>query len=70
MRYTRHAQRRMAERNLTPLDVLDAVENHEVAFTDKKGNSCLVRNIDGRRIKVVVAATDAELVITVIDLDA
>jgi hypothetical protein len=59
----------MAERGVTKDQVARVVSDHQVTFTDKKGNPCYVREIDGRRIKVVVAAADAEFVITVIDLD-
>lgn len=38
-------------------------------FTDKGGNPCYIGDVDGRRIKVVVAADDSDFIITVIDLD-
>src|SRR3954454_9341116 len=70
LRYSAHARQRMAERGITADEVSSTVEDHEVSFTDKKGNPCYVRTFHGRRIKVVVAADDADFVITVIDLDA
>jgi len=60
----------MAERKITAAEVSAVLQNHEVRYTDKKGNHCYVRNVDGRGIRVVVAAADADFVITVIDLDA
>ena len=64
-----HASRRMSERGVTLDEICHVVENHDVSWPDKKGNPCFVREINGRRIKVVVAADDPEFVITVVDLD-
>lgn len=60
----------MAERGVTPQEAHDVVEGAEVTFPDKKGNPCYVRQLRGRRIKVVVAVNDDDFVITVVDLDA
>jgi hypothetical protein len=60
----------MAERGVSMHDIVRVISEHQVTFDDKKGNPCYVRELDGRRIKVVVAADDPDLVITVIDLDA
>lgn len=70
MRFSRHAQSRMAERRLSVAQVASVVDAPDVTFTDSKGNPCYTREINGRRIKVVVAADDTEFVITAIDLDA
>lgn len=64
-----HASQRMAERGISLGDIRHVISDHEVSWRDKKGNPCFVREIDGRRIKVVIAADDAEFIITVIDLD-
>jgi hypothetical protein len=70
LRKSKHARERMAERGVTDDGVARVISDHEVSFTDKKGNPCFVRRIGGRRIKVVIAADDPEFVITVVDLDA
>jgi uncharacterized protein DUF4258 len=70
MRPSQHARQRMAERGITPADIASVLAGPEVTFTDTKGNPCFVREVAGRRIKVVVAADDAEFVITVVDLDS
>jgi len=69
MRPTRHAAARMTERNISLAEAASVIENPEVTFMDPKGNPCYIREIKGRRIKVVVASDDEDLVITVIDLD-
>lgn len=51
-------------------DVLRVVDDAQVTFDDTKGNPCFVRELDGRRIKVVISKDDPTFVITVIDLDA
>ena len=69
LRPSLHASQRMRERGISREEMCDVVENHDVSWCDKKGNPCFVREVNGRRIKVVVAADDADFVITVIDLD-
>lgn len=70
LRPSRHARLRMDERQITLQEIARVVDDHDVSFTDKKGNPCYVRTLGGRRIKAVLAAHDPEFVITVIDLDA
>ena len=70
LRYSRHARQRQAERGISDTDVECVVEKPDVTFADKKGNPCYIREIGGRRIKVVIASTDSYFVITVIALDA
>lgn len=70
LRYSRHARQRQAERGISDAEVESVVDNPDVTFADKKGNPCSVREIDGRRIKVVISSVDLDFVITVIDLDA
>jgi Domain of unknown function (DUF4258) len=69
-RFSAHARQRMIERNIEVADVAAVLDDPSVTFTDRKGNPCYIREIDGRRIKVVVDAVDTEFVITAIDLDA
>lgn len=69
MRYSRHARVRMAERSISEDEVLQVTRDPQVTFTDQKGNPCYVRQIGGRRLKVVVALDDDQFVITAIDLD-
>jgi hypothetical protein len=70
MRFSRHALERLEERDLSEAQVEAVVEHPDVTFTDPKGNPCYTREMDGRRIKVVIAADDPDFVITAIDLDA
>lgn len=70
LRYSRHARQRQAERGISDSEVEDVVDNPEVTFADKKGNPCYIREIAGRRVKVVISSADPDFVITVIDLDA
>lgn len=70
MRLSTHAANRASERGITRAQIAAVVGNPDITFTDRKGNPCYTAGIDGRRIKVVVAADDTEFVITVIDLDA
>jgi hypothetical protein len=69
LRFSRHARERLLERNISESDVSLVLDDPDVTFPDKKGNPCTVKEIDGRRIKVVVSDADPEFVITVIDLD-
>jgi Domain of unknown function (DUF4258) len=70
MRFSNHARQRMLERGVDEETVGRVICSPEVTFSDKKGNPCLVREINGRRIKVVIALDDTQFVITVVDLDA
>jgi hypothetical protein len=69
IRLSTHAKARAAERRITVAQIRAVVDDPHVTFTDRKGNPCYTREMDGRRIKVVISAADAEFVITVIDLD-
>jgi hypothetical protein len=69
MRWTRNARNRATERKITLAEATQVVEDPDVTFTDRKGNPCSIAEVAGRRIKVVVAADDPELIVTVIDLD-
>ena len=66
LRYSRHARQRQAERGISDAEVESVVDNPDVTFADKRA----IREIGGRRIKVVISSADPDCVITVIDLDA
>ncbi|HWV87360.1 MAG TPA: DUF4258 domain-containing protein [Capillimicrobium sp.] len=70
LRLSTHARQRMIERGITEEQIARILADYDVSFADRKGNPCYVRTLDGRRIKVVLAAQDPKFVITVIDLDA
>ncbi len=69
-RFSAHARQRMKERGIDVADVTAVIDHPDVTFTDRKGNPCYIREIDGRRIRVVVDIVDTDFVITAIDLDA
>lgn len=68
--FTGHAQRRLAERNVTVAEVEQVCQNPDTTYNDPDGNPCRVADVGVRRIKVVVASTDTNRVITVIDQTA
>jgi hypothetical protein len=70
LKLTKHARERAVERGVSDQEIQLVVDEHEITFADPKGNPCYIRGVRGRRIKVVIAQDDPELVITVIDLDA
>jgi hypothetical protein len=70
LRFSAHARQRMKERDIDVADVTAVIDHPDVTFTDRKGNPCYTREVDGRRIRVVVDAVDTDFVITAIDLDA
>ncbi len=69
-RFSRHARQRMLERAISEEDVEAVLGNPDVTFADPSGNPCSIREVNGRRIKVVVKAADTDFVITTIDLDS
>lgn len=70
LRLSVHAEQRRVERGISLSEIRHTLANHDVSFPDRKGNRCFVCEIDGRRIKVVLAAADPDFVITVVDLDS
>jgi hypothetical protein len=54
--YTQHARQRMAFRNVSHAEVVATLRDPEVRYSDRKGHPIFTRYIQGRRIKVVVAA--------------
>lgn len=69
LRLSRHARKRAEERGIALEEIEQAVRDHDVSFSDAKGNPCYVRGFGERRVKVVIARDDPKFVITVIDLD-
>jgi hypothetical protein len=66
--YTHHAQRRMAQRNVSHADVVATLSDPDVRYTDPDGNPIYTRAVGSRRIKVVVApGGPPHIVITVGD---
>jgi hypothetical protein len=70
LRLSAHARQRMKERDIDLADVTAVIDHPDVTFADRKGNPCYIREVDGRRVRVVVDAVDTDFVITAIDLDA
>jgi hypothetical protein len=65
--YTGHARMRMTERSVSETDIAVVLSDPDVRYTDADGNPNFVRFIDGRRIRVVIAAGSSPArVITVI----
>lgn len=66
LRYSRHAEQRMRERRISK-DIVEAVvDSPDVTYPDGGGNRCLVRDVDGRTVRVVLAGDDPDFVVTVI----
>ena len=66
---TDHALERMAERNITPNEVVDVLRNPDTWYAnERRGSETLTGHPNGRRIKVIIAqGSDPPLVITVED---
>jgi hypothetical protein len=67
LRYKDHARKRMRERGISEEEVEICWRHHSLEYSDKKGNPIFIEYIKGRRIKVVVAKENYEIVITVAD---
>ena len=66
--YTKHARERTQQRFISESEVEYCLRDHDISYTDKKGNPNYITDTpDGRHIKVVVAKEDSALVITVAD---
>ncbi len=52
--YSKHAKERMAERDISESEVEQVLEAPDIDYHDPKGSPIFVRQIGGRRIKVVV----------------
>ena len=64
LRLSIHAEQRRVERGIALGEIRHTVANHDVSSPDRKGNRCFVCEINGRRIKVVIAADDPDFVIS------
>ena len=53
--YTRHAREQMAYRQISEYEVETTLSEYHTRYTDPNGNPILIGEVDGRRIKVVVA---------------
>jgi hypothetical protein len=63
-----HARKQMARRRISESDVEQVLAAPELSYpSHTSGRHVFVRNIDGRRIAVVVDAADHEVVITTFD---
>ena len=67
LKYLPHARERMKERNISRAEVESCLTNHDISYTDRKGNPIYCANVGGRRIKVVVQLDNPSVVITVGD---
>ncbi|WP_217915058.1 DUF4258 domain-containing protein [Miltoncostaea marina] len=65
MRFSRHARNGMRLYRVTERDVEGIVANPAETGQDERGNDVFVGFVDGRRIRVVLAADDPGFVITV-----
>ena len=66
--YKRHAQKRMGERRISEEEIEYCLNNHDISYTDKKGNPIYITVMpNGRRVKVVVEKDNPQTVITVGD---
>jgi hypothetical protein len=66
--FTRHAVERMDERGITADQVWETMTLPEVVHPDRHGNTCYMRQIEDRWVRVVVSATTRRIV-TVVDTD-
>jgi hypothetical protein len=66
VRLTRHAEERMAEREIDRAEVEEVYESPEITYANEHGHPCFVKTITGRRIKIV-AVQGTDLIKTVID---
>jgi Domain of unknown function (DUF4258) len=54
VRITRHAEERMAEREISLAEVQEVYDGAEMTYASKHGDPCLAKQIGGRVIKIVV----------------
>ena len=65
--YSTHACKMMKRRRISEEEVKACLQDHDILYTDKKGNPKYSTHVRGRYIKVVVAKDDPNFVITVED---
>jgi hypothetical protein len=66
VRLSHHAQKRMAQRGITLEEIERVLQDPHTTYDDVDGKPCYVGDVDGRRIKVVVAPDDRNFVVTAI----
>jgi hypothetical protein len=67
VRYTAHAREQMQRRSVSEAEVEAVLPGPDIRYSGRNGNPVLIRWVSGRRLKVVVAHDDPELVITIGD---
>ena len=67
LEYLPHARKRMRQRRVSKEEVEACIQNHDILYTDKKGNPKYTAYVGGRCIKVVVQKENPLVVITVED---
>ena len=65
--YSIHARKMMRLRRVSEVEVEACLQDHDILYTDKKGNPKYNTHIGGRYIKVVVSKDDPNFIITVED---
>jgi hypothetical protein len=74
LHFSRHAMRRMAGRHISPAEVEEAWTNRDATYVrlgPKARRSLVILGTaaSGRRLKIVVVASDERFVVTVADRD-
>jgi phage antirepressor YoqD-like protein len=67
LEYSIHAREMMKLRGISEAEVEACLQDHDILYTDKKGNPKYNTHVGERYIKVVVAKDDSSFVITVED---
>jgi len=67
LQYSGHARRMMRLRSISEAEVEACLEDHDILYTDKRGNPKYNKHIGERYIKVVVFKDDSNFVITAED---
>ncbi len=65
--YSPHARKMMKRRGISEAEVEACLQDHDILYTDKKGNPKYSAHIGERYIKAVVAKENSNFVITVED---
>lgn len=67
LEYSVHARDMMIQRGISEAEVEACLQDHDILYTDKRGNPKYNTHIGERYIKVVVSKDDPNFVITVED---
>jgi hypothetical protein len=65
VRLTKHARNRARLYGITQAEVKAVAAWGQPDGVDERGNPCRIDELDGRRIRVIIALDDPELIITV-----